>query len=246
MGAVTWKNIAPVSSAGILDSIAESGKLVGTGISGIGDAITGYADDRQTRETDALINDLLQFENRSLEADAFLKDIDTSWLDMARITETRKGLDSDADELAMFTKKENIKSENEIKLANLKATATRQAAAAKKNKPIARGDFMKKLAKRDTIDGSNPYNSFLGFDSPIQDMDDLVQSYIKTKGITDTKQQDIVRSIIFNDAAFDTDLINEYYFGNSKSADNMTVEDIDALVKAKKKLYILDKAAENK
>ena len=246
MGAVTWKNIAPVSSAGILDSIAESGKLVGTGISGIGDAITGYADDRQTRETDALINDLLQFENRSLEADAFLKDIDTSWLDMARITETRKGLDSDADELAMFTKKENIKSENEIKLANLKAKATRQAAAAKKNKPISRGDFMKKLAKRDTIDGSNPYNSFLGFDSPIQDMDDLVQSYIKTKGITDTKQQDIVRSIIFNDAAYDTDMIDEYYFGNSKSADNMTVEDIDALVKAKKKLYILDKAAENK
>ncbi len=60
MGAVTWKNIAPVSSAGILNSINEAGQQIGTSIGGIGDAFTQYADDKTDAATGDAIAALLQ------------------------------------------------------------------------------------------------------------------------------------------------------------------------------------------
>ena len=59
-GPVTWKNIAPTGSGTILEAINESGQLVGTGITGIGDAFTNYADKRTARDTAALEASLLK------------------------------------------------------------------------------------------------------------------------------------------------------------------------------------------
>jgi hypothetical protein len=245
MGAVTWKNIAPVSSAGILDSINESGNLIGTGIGGIGDAITGYADARTAQETDAVINDLLQFENLPLEADAYLKGIDNSFLDMTRIRDARKDLTADADELAMFTKKEAIKSENKIKELNLTAKAERIKAAAKKNKPMFRGDLKSKLSKRDTVDGNNPSISapFMFFDSAAEDMDDVIQAYIKNRDITDASKQNEVRKFIYDDSVFDLDFLNEYFFSDGSTPDDNPFDHFDMLIKSRRKQYLLDDAA---
>ena len=247
MGAVTWKNIAPVSSAGILDSINEAGQQIGTGFGGIGDAFTQYADDRTTRETDSAINDLFQFENLPLEADAYLKGIDSSFLDMGRIRDARKDLTSEVDELAMFTKKENIKQGHLLELAEGKAKAERIKAAAKKTKPLKRGDLSAALIKRDTVGGDNPFNAFLAFDSPVQDMDDVIQAYLKNREITDSGERDLVRRFIFDDSNFDTDLLNAYYFGDdsNSSPDDDPFDYFDLLIKSKKKQYILDKAAAN-
>ena len=63
-GPVTWKNIAPTGSGTILEAINESGQLVGTGITGIGDAFTNYADKRTDRETDAFNMQLAQAEDQ--------------------------------------------------------------------------------------------------------------------------------------------------------------------------------------
>jgi len=244
MAVATWKNIAPVNSAGILESINESGEMIGTGIGGIGDAITGYADKRQTRETDAVINDLYQFENLPLEADAYLKGIDNSFLDMTRIRDARKALTADADELAMFTKKEDIKSENRIKELDLKTKSDRIKAANKKNKPMFRGDLKSKLSKRDTVDGNNPAISapFMFFDSAAEDMDDVIQAYIKNRGITDANKQNEVRKFIFDDAVFDLDFLNEYFFSDGSNPDDDPFDHFDMLIKSRRKQYILDDA----
>jgi hypothetical protein len=245
--AITWKNMRPVDSSGILNAINDSSEMIGTGIGGIGDAITGYADARTTRETDAVINDLYQFENLPLEADAYLKGIDNSFLDMGRIRDARKDLTSEVDELAMFTKKENIKQEHLLALAEGKSKAERIKAAAKKTKPLKRGDLSSTLIKRDTVGGDNPFNAFLAFDSPVQDMDDVIQAYLKNREITDSNERDLIRRFIVDDSSFDTDLLNAYYFGND---DNSSTEDdpfdyFDLLIKSKKKQYILDNAAAN-
>jgi hypothetical protein len=248
MGAVTWKNIAPVSSAGILDSINEAGQQIGTGFGGIGDAFTQYADDRTTRETDSAINDLLQFEDLPLEADAYLKGIDNSFLDMGRIRDARKNLTADADELALYSEKAAVDHENKIKELNLEATAARIKALATKNKPLKRGDLSAALIKRDTVGGDNPFNAFLAFDSPVQDMDAVIQAYLKNREITDSNERDLIRRFIFDDSNFDTDLLNAYYFGDDEnsSPDDDPFDYFDLLIKSKKKQYILDNAALNK
>jgi hypothetical protein len=221
--------------------------MIGTGFGGIGDAITGYADDRTAQETDAVINDLLQFENLPLEADAYLKGIDNSFLDMTRIRDARKDLTADADELAMFTKKEAIKSEHKLKELNLKAKEDRIKAAAKKNKPLKRGDLSTELIKRDTVGGDNPFNAFLAFDSPVQDMDAVIQAYLKNREITDSNERDLIRRFIFDDSNFDTDLLNAYYFGDDEnsSPDDDPFDYFDLLIKSRRKQYILDNAAAN-
>jgi hypothetical protein len=89
MGAVTWKNIAPVSSAGILDSINEAGQQIGTGIGGIGDAITGYADDRTTRETDAFKLELMAAADEQARQD-LITGADRSWLDLGAVSEANE------------------------------------------------------------------------------------------------------------------------------------------------------------
>jgi len=236
---LTWKNVSREDNSALFAEMGKNNTRIASGYADSLAAVQTGVDNYEQSQTDAFLNDLTQFENRPLEADAFIKDRDTSWIDMARLKEARKELTSETDEIAMFAEKEGIKHANTMLQLELEAKAKKQAASAKKNKPISRGDFAKKLSKRDTIDGNNPFNAFLGFDSPIQDMDDLVQNYIKTKKITDTNKQEMVRSIIFNDSSFDTDMMSEYYFGNGKSADNVKTDYIDKLLKAKNKEYLL-------
>jgi hypothetical protein len=242
--AITWKNMRPVDSSGILNAINDSSEMIGTGIGGIGDAITGYADKRQTRETDAVINDLFQFENQPLEADAYLKGIDTSFLDMTRIRDARKGLTEDADALALYSEKAAIDHKNAIDLQDLKTKSDRIKAANKKNKPMFRGDLKSKLSKRDTVDGNNPAISapFMFFDSAAEDMDDVIQAYIKNRGITDANKQNEVRKFIFDDAVFDLDFLNEYFFSDGSNPDDDPFDHFDMLIKSRRKQYILDDA----
>jgi|JYMV01.1.fsa_nt_gi hypothetical protein len=83
--ALTWKNMRPVDSSGILKAINESGKLIGTGISGIGDAITGYSDDRTARETDAFVASLLQAGDDNTARDALMTNQNMGFIDQNRI-----------------------------------------------------------------------------------------------------------------------------------------------------------------
>jgi hypothetical protein len=85
MAAVTWKNIAPTSGSGILDALNESGGMIGTGIGGIGDAITGYADDRTARETDAFVASLLQAGDDDAARAALMTNQNMGFIDQNRI-----------------------------------------------------------------------------------------------------------------------------------------------------------------
>ena len=94
--AVTWQNIAPTNGASILEAMAEGGKLINTGVSGIGDTITGYADDRTARETDAFILQLMALDDEK-ERQALIAGADKSFLDLDAINTSNKAANAFAD-----------------------------------------------------------------------------------------------------------------------------------------------------
>jgi hypothetical protein len=135
-----------------------------------------------------------------------------------------------------------------MKELDLQAKSDRIKAANKKNKPMNRGDLKASLSKRDTVDGNNPAISapFMFFDSAAEDMDDTIEAYINNRGITDAKKQGEIRRFIFDDAVFDLDFLNEYFFSDGSNPDDNPFDHFDMLVKSRRKQYILDNAAANK
>jgi len=208
--AVTWQNIAPTNGASILEAMAEGGKLINTGVSGIGDAITGYADDRTARETDQFVADLMRYKDRPLEADAFIDAADNSFLDMSRVNTAREDVNADATEIALFGEKAKIKSMYDIMLAETQAAEKAKAERKKKTiKPLARADLNATMIKKDGIETATTF--WPGSDSAAQDFTSLTDKYIKSRKILG-KDADIARRLMFNDAVFDIDMIDEALF----------------------------------
>jgi len=242
MAAVTWKNIAPVNSAGVLDSINTAGQQIGEGFAGIGDAITGYADDRTARETDQFVADLMRYKDRPLEADAFIDAADNSFLDMSRVNTAREDVNADATEIALFGEKAKIKSMYDIMLAETQAAEKAKAERKKKTiKPLARADLNATMIKKDGIETATTF--WPGSDSAAQDFTSLTDKYIKSRKILG-KDADMARRLMFNDAVFDKDMIDEHFFTNGKTSDENNDEAgykyFDGLLKAYYKDKILE------
>ena len=240
--AVTWQNIAPTNGASILEAMAEGGKLINTGVSGIGDAITGYADDRTARETDQFVADLMRYKDRPLEADAFIDAADNSFLDMSRVNTAREDVNADATEIALFGEKAKIKSMYDIMLAETQAAEKAKAERKKKTiKPLARADLNATMIKKDGIETATTF--WPGSDSAAQDFTSLTDKYIKSRKILG-KDADMARRLMFNDAVFDKDMIDEHFFTNGKTSDENNDEAgykyFDGLLKAYYKNKILE------
>ena len=104
MAAVTWKNIAPSNPSGILNSMNTSAAALATAGKGIGDAASGYVDDRQEAETNAFVTDLMAAGSQE-ERDAMIGAANDSWLNMKSVNATNFELGAPDRELDMFNQK---------------------------------------------------------------------------------------------------------------------------------------------
>ena len=101
MAAVTWKNIAPSNPSGILNSMNTSAAALATAGKGIGDAASGYVDDRQEAETNAFVTDLMAAGSQE-ERDAMIGAANNSWLDMSSVNSTNYELGAPDREKAAY------------------------------------------------------------------------------------------------------------------------------------------------
>ena len=102
MAAVTWKNIAPSNPSGILNSMNTSAAALATAGKGIGDAASGYVDDRQEAETNAFVTDLMAAGSQE-ERDAMIGAANNSFLDMKSVNATNYELGAPKRAADIFT-----------------------------------------------------------------------------------------------------------------------------------------------
>jgi len=118
-GPVTWKNIAPTGSGSILEAINESGQLVGTGIAGIGDAFTNYADKRTARDTAALEASLLKAADEKARQEIMAAQ-DMSFIDQAKVNAIEKARQDEVLEEARWQKRLDAETAATIKINEAK------------------------------------------------------------------------------------------------------------------------------
>lgn len=90
-GPLTWKNVPQTSDGAILGTINDAAASIGTGIAGFGDAFTNYADQRTTRDTDALEASLLGAGENEQARQAIMQGQDMSFIDQARLNSIEQG-----------------------------------------------------------------------------------------------------------------------------------------------------------
>jgi hypothetical protein len=117
MAAVTWKNIAPMNPSGILNSMNQSAQQIGEAGTGIQEAISGYVDDRQKRETDAFVADLMNAGSQE-ERDAMISAANQSWLNLDQVNKTNYELGAPDRERKAF--EEQLAAEQLSEFARLK------------------------------------------------------------------------------------------------------------------------------
>jgi len=118
MAAVTWRNIAPIDTSGILDSVNTAGRQIGTGIAGIGDALTGYADDRTTSETDILRHALLQAADEKAKEEIMASQ-DMSFIDKGVLADIEKEKQDAARKQAIWDTQNAIEHAQNVEIANI-------------------------------------------------------------------------------------------------------------------------------
>jgi hypothetical protein len=196
MAAVTWKNIAPQNTSGILNSMNTSAAALATAGKGIGDAVSGYVDDRQTRETDAFVTDLMAAGSQE-ERDAMISAANNSFLNLDQINKSNYELGAPDREMTAFTDQLQLEEDSAMRLdanrianefilkdriakeitapaAALKAEAAEDLAWAKNNKPVddplTSGYFAELYGKDGKLD-----DSFLGWTGGGFDQADQVE-----------------------------------------------------------------------
>ncbi len=220
MGAVTWKNIAPVSSAGILDSISKSGQQIGSGISGIGDAFTQYADDRSTQETNEVVAALTMASNEA-DRDAIMQSMDpNSFVDLGLVADAYKEANIVAD--PSWEEQQKILSKNALALQYVK---NKNNKSTDKNSYTA-ADFdatlFKKNNKDEDINFGMPILRWLGLsDSPREEVTGRLGEYYRTNNMS---PDEIVRfnKIMGKDFDFDKSWADEFV----SSAFGTDIEDL--------------------
>jgi hypothetical protein len=209
MAVATWKNIAPVNSAGILNAINESGKTIGTGIAGIGDAFTQYSDNRSTQETNDLVAALAMAGNEA-DRDAVMQSMDpNSFADKSLVAEAYKEANIVAD--PSWVKQQEIKQRD--KMFQIFAENKGKNKSADKNSYTA-ADFdatlFKKNNKDEDINFGMPVLRWLGLsDSPREEVTGRLGEYYRTNNMT---PDEIVRfnKIMGKDFDFDKSWADEF------------------------------------
>lgn len=230
MAAVTWQNIAPSNSSGILNAINTSGKQIGTGISGIGDAFNKFAEDKTAADTDAFIANLMQYKDEPDKVQELISGANTDWLDLNRVNEARTAINKPSDELAMFAAKEAITQKNALELADAKRKAAAKAAADKKNKGITSFDLTKELTKTNPDAGSAPtLTGWLGADTPAEEVRARLQKFFEANNITG-KDAEKKRRTILNDLNFDESGIDEFHTSKGTSIEDTTDKELQDIL----------------
>lgn len=214
MAVATWKNIAPVNSAGILNSINESGKTIGTGIAGIGDAFTQYSDNRSTQETNDLVAALAMAGNEA-DRDAIMQSMDpNSFADKSLVAEAYKDANAPVTEPTWLEKKAH-----EINLEYIKAGSK------KKNKDGTKytfGSISKTLEDRDGEEAITSGWMNLGGDTPDEEVSDRLGDYFSNQnnayGLMNSDEKQRAIKIFISDARLDKAGINEYFLSDGETA----------------------------
>ena len=223
MAAVTWKNIAPVSSAGILDSISKSGQQIGSGISGIGDAFTQYADDRSTLETNDLVAALVMAGNEA-DRDAIMQSMDpNSFADKSLVADAYKEANIVAD--PSWIDQQNLINKHKIAQIYAEGNVKKSGKDSKNYLNQYRADMIKNNSEAGTTS-----NWSLGIaDIPADEVIDKLDNFFRDNNYTLDEQNRAIK--VFKQAfRFDQSGIDEFMYGN-KDVENLENVDLMDILK---------------
>lgn len=216
---ITWKNVAPTSPASILESARKASQQVGEGVAGLGQAISGYADERTQLETDAFLQGLT-----GTDADLQAKKIaaaDTAWLDMSRITEAQKEVEKTQAEQDWWKQQQDIKTvdqmivdqaKHEQKLEQIqeKGTYDKKAGAG-----ITKAKFQKALEDRFGKVVSEP-NLFGFADTEVEDLFKTMDTYFAGQNFNNRERERAMKALLPHISRSEAGW-NELHFGSGDS-----------------------------
>lgn len=226
MPVVTWKNIAPTSGSGILDAINTAGRQIGTGIAGVGDAFTDYADKRSQRETDELVAALHMATGNGTEAGeeqakrdrvAIMQSINPneSFADLNTVAEAFK--ESNAmSEFELFKKKEAIKQKN--KMAQIYAEGSNKNKKNKKDYSLGNLEdvFTSKTGQEDANEVPLwGFANIWGETTPVEDVRNRLGKFFNDAGMSADEQKRAAK-VISDNLIFDRTGFNEYFINDGK------------------------------
>jgi len=227
MAAVTWKNIAPVNSSGILKSMNSAGQQIGTGIAGIGDAFTGYADDRSARETDEVVA-AMQLAQTSDDRDTIMQSLDSnnSFVNLGSVIDAYKDANVP---VAQTWQQENA---HEIRKAYIAADSK------DKNKNGAKynfGSISKTLEDRDGEEAVTSGWMNLGGDTPDEEVTSKLGDYFSNQnnayGLMSSDEKRRAIKIFIEGATLDKAGINEYYLSDNETQfEDATTNQLDTIL----------------
>ncbi len=216
----TWKNVDYADGSGLVDSIRKSNAQMAENDQAVVDSISGFGDDYSKLQTDAFISELMQYKDDTDKVQGMINDADTSWLDMARVSDARDLANKRSDELSMYGAKQDILHKNAMELAQAKAKADAEEAAKKKNKGLSVQGLSNALSKVDkSVEETPPILGWFGADTPKEEVMDRINKFISAKGITG-KEADLARKDIFENMYLDKNWFNEF-----KTANKIDIED---------------------
>ena len=216
----TWKNVDYADGSGLVDSIRKSNAQMAENDQAVVDAISGFGDDYSKLQTDAFISELMQYKDDTDKVQGMINDADTSWLDMARVSDARDVANKRSDELSMYAAEQDILHKNAMELAQAKAKADAEEAAKKKNKGLNVFDLYKKLTSTNKEAGRAPVaTGWLGADTPAYEVQERIERFLTAKGLTG-KPADLARKNIVNDLYFDETFIDEFHTSKGTSIED--------------------------
>jgi len=232
MAVATWKNIAPVNSAGILNAINESGKTIGTGIAGIGDAFTQYSDNRSTQETNDLVAALAMAGNEA-DRDAVMQSMDpNSFADKSLVAEAYKEANIVAD--PSWIDQQNLINKHAIAQIYATGNVKKSGKDSKNYLNQYRADMIKNNSEAGTTS-----NWSLGIAK--------LDGFFRDNNYTLDEQNRAIK--IFKQAfRFDQSGIDEFMYGNKdvENLENMDLMDILKLGKFKTDALLESEKEKNK